>query len=114
MLSRSSVPGMTRVRALILVAILAMVAGACRVDVTVDIDVNEDGSGLVSVTLVADAEAVALSPDLPDNLQLHDLPGAGWAVTGPAGFFTGRRDTMGFSTEKGSGVRRSGWSGSVV
>ena len=83
MLSRSSVPGMTRVRALILVAILAMVAGACRVDVTVDIDVNEDGSGLVSVTLVADAEAVALSPDLPDNLQLHDLPGAGWAVTGP-------------------------------
>jgi FMN phosphatase YigB (HAD superfamily) len=65
------------------VAILAMMASACRVDVTVDIDVNEDGSGVVAVTMVADAEAVALSPDLPDGLRLADLPAAGWDVTGP-------------------------------
>ena len=74
---------MTRLRASLFVAALAVLASACRVDATVDIDVNDNGSGQVSITLVADAEAVALSPDLPDRLELDDLPGAGWTVTGP-------------------------------
>lgn len=58
----------------------ALLASACRVDTTVDIRVDDDGSGEVAVEVVADAETVALIPDAPDGLQLGDLGDAGWTV----------------------------------
>ncbi len=68
-----------RLRVLAVVALL-LLASACRVDTTVDIRVDDDGSGEVTVEVVADAEAVALIPDAPDGLQLGDLSDAGWTV----------------------------------
>lgn len=61
---------------------LAVLAG-CRVDVTVDVDVADDGSGTVTVTAVADAGLVDEVPELADDLRFDDLATAGWTVTGP-------------------------------
>ncbi len=73
-----------RLRALAVVAPLlvasVLLASGCRVDATVDIRVDDDGTGEVTVEVVADAEAVALIPDAPDGLQLDDLSDAGWTV----------------------------------
>ena len=73
-----------RLRVLAVVAPLlvgsVLLASACRVDTTVDIRVDEDGSGEVTVEVVADAETVALIPDAPDGLQLSDLSEAGWTI----------------------------------
>lgn len=68
-----------RLRVLAVVALL-LLASACRVDATVDIRIDDDGSGEVTVEVVADAEAVALIPDAPGGLQLGDLSDAGWTV----------------------------------
>lgn len=73
---------MRRVR-LLLLGILVLVAGACRVDTTIDIAVDDDGSGVVTVTVVADAAAVAAVPDAPDALRFDDVAAAGWTVDGP-------------------------------
>ena len=70
---------MMRLRVLAVVALL-LLASACRVDATVDIRVDDDGSGEVTVEVVADAEAVALIPDAPGGLRLSDLGDAGWTV----------------------------------
>ncbi|MCY4492654.1 MAG: hypothetical protein OXB92_02195 [Acidimicrobiaceae bacterium] len=70
---------MIRLRVLAVVALL-LAASACRVDTTVDIRVDDDGSGEVTVEVVVDSEAVALIPDAPDGLQLSDLGDAGWTV----------------------------------
>ncbi len=79
----SSVPQMVRTRLLVVGVILVVLTSACRVDTTVAITVDDDGSGVVSVTVVADAAAVDLVPDAPDGLQLADLEEAGWVIEGP-------------------------------
>jgi len=68
---------------LLLLGILALISSACRVDTFVDIAVNDDGSGIVTVTVVADAAAVDTLPDAPDSLRFEDLGSAGWTVDGP-------------------------------
>ncbi len=67
------------VKALLLFAVFFF--GACRVDTQVAIRVNEDGSGEVTVQLIADDNAVALIADAPNGLQLDDLADAGWTIT---------------------------------
>lgn len=62
---------------------VAAVASACRVDAAVDVVVDDQGTGLVKVRIVADAETVRLVPDLPDGLRLTDVVEAGWEVIGP-------------------------------
>jgi FMN phosphatase YigB (HAD superfamily) len=74
---------MLRVRALVLGTILVVVLSACRVDSTVDIVIDDDGSGTVSLTVVADAAAVALVAGDPSELRFDDLPAAGWDLDGP-------------------------------
>jgi len=74
---------MRRVRLLFLGVLLLLVLSACRVDTTVDILVNDDGSGVVTVTVVADAAAVDALPDAPDGLEFDDLIDAGWTLDGP-------------------------------
>lgn len=73
---------MRRVR-LLLLGVLVLLASACRVDTTVDIHVEEDGSGTVTVSIVADAAAVDAIADAPDGLRFDDLVDAGWSVDGP-------------------------------
>lgn len=62
---------------------VAAVASACRVDAALDVVVDDQGTGLVKVRVVADDEAVRLVPDLPDGLRLTDVVEAGWEVIGP-------------------------------
>lgn len=72
---------MTRRFALVLVSLLALTA--CRLDVTVDVVMEPDGTGDVIVVAVADAELVAQVPDLVDDLRLEDAVENGWVVDGP-------------------------------
>jgi hypothetical protein len=71
----------TRRLALVLVSLVAL--SACRLDVTVDVVMEPDGTGDVIVTAVADAELVAQVPDLVDDLRLDDAIANGWVVDGP-------------------------------
>ncbi|MBA3302404.1 MAG: hypothetical protein M3R01_07625 [Actinomycetota bacterium] len=64
-------------------ALLALVSGACRVDVHVGVTVEDDGSGVVRVDVALDPEAAGRVPRLADQLVLTDLVDAGWRVRGP-------------------------------
>ncbi len=57
---------------------------ACKADVAVDIGIEDDGSGVVLVSLVLDREAAAGLIDLGDNgLRLDDLVQTGWELEPP-------------------------------
>ena len=64
-----------------LVSLLAL--GACRLDVSVDVAMAPDGTGVVTVEATADAELAARVPDLADDLRLDDAIANGWTVDGP-------------------------------
>lgn len=66
-----------------MLALVTLLVTACQVDAAVDVVVNEDGSGIVAVTLAFDAEVVAEAPELLDGLRIEDLVAAAWAVEGP-------------------------------
>lgn len=68
---------------ILLLACCVLVLTACRLDVAVDVAMQPDGSGTVTVDATADAELVAQVPDLVDDLRLEDAAAAGWVVTGP-------------------------------
>ncbi len=53
---------------------------ACRVDVEVDVAVEENGHGVVVVTFKADDDAVEAVPELASGLLLDDARDAGWEV----------------------------------
>lgn len=76
---------MTRLRParLIAVALAAVVLASCRVDATVRLDVEPNGSGTVRVTVTADPEVVARAEGLADDLRAADLEAVGWRVDGP-------------------------------
>ena len=78
-----------------LLALVALLASACRVDTTVTMTVAEDGSGEVTVAVALDAEALARVPDVDDDgtagladvaalVRTEDLVAAGWTVGEPA------------------------------
>lgn len=77
-------PHSRAVRFRLLLVICALALTACRVDASVDIEMAENGSGVIAVTAVADAELVARAPGLADDLRFDDLVAAGWVVQGPA------------------------------
>jgi len=64
---------------------LAVVAGllltSCRVDITTSINVADNGSGVITVNVSADAATVDAAPELTDALNLDDLRAAGWDAT---------------------------------
>lgn len=70
-------------RLLAILAVVFLVAG-CKVDVVMDVAVHDDGSGLVTVSVGLDDEALALAGNLGRQLRTDDLVSAGWNVTGPA------------------------------
>lgn len=68
---------------ILLLACAVLVLSACRLDVVVDVAMQPDGTGTVTVDVTADAELVAQVPDLVDDLRLDDAAAAGWVVVGP-------------------------------
>jgi putative hydrolase of the HAD superfamily len=75
---------------LFLLALFALVLTACQVDAVVDVEVTEDGSGTVNLTVAFDDEVVAAAPELLDGLQTSDLAAAGWTIEGPVGSESGQ------------------------
>lgn len=70
----------------VLAAVLCVVSlAACRVDATVTVRMQANGSGSVAVRVVLDAAAVRAAEvgngKLEQRVRLADLPGAGWTVT---------------------------------
>ena len=63
--------------------IAVMLLAACHVDATVDIAVEADGSGTITVTALADADVVSQAPGLAEDLRFDDAEAAGWTVTAP-------------------------------
>ncbi len=74
---------MNSVRRVLLVLVAALALAACKVDTSVDVVVQPDGSGTITLTAVADAELVAKAPGLAEDLRFDDVEAAGWAVDGP-------------------------------
>ena len=74
---------MCLVRRVVLLLVAALVLTACRVDIVVDVTVQADGSGIVTVLAVADAGVVVQAPGLADDLRFDDAVAAGWQVDGP-------------------------------
>jgi hypothetical protein len=66
-----------------LVALVAVVLTGCRLDVAVEVVMQPDGTGTVTVDAIADAELVARVPDLVDDLRLDDAEANGWVIEGP-------------------------------
>ena len=73
---------MRRFRLLVLV-LGAVVLSACRLDVTVDLTVNADGTGEIVLVATVDADVVNQVPGLAGSLRLDDAAAAGWIVEGP-------------------------------
>ena len=66
--------------------LLFVLLSACRVETTVVIDVEPDGSGEVAVIVALDEEAVAAvenTESLSEQLRIADLLDAGWEASGP-------------------------------
>lgn len=73
-----------RSRFLVAAVAAALLLAGCRVDVSVAVVVEEDGSGTVTVTAVTDAELTERAPNLATDLRLDDFRNAGWTVDGPS------------------------------
>jgi hypothetical protein len=71
-----------RCRAIVFVFLVAgtLVLSACKVDLNASVNVADNGSGTITITALADAEAVRLAPELGESLNLADLRAAGWNV----------------------------------
>ena len=74
---------MTRRARLLLAAALLVLATGCRLDVRVGLDVEDDGSGEVTVAAGLDDDALNRVGNLERQLKVGDLEDAGWTVTGP-------------------------------
>jgi HAD superfamily hydrolase (TIGR01509 family) len=72
-----------KVARLLIIFFAALVLSACQVDVVVDVDVTEDGSGTVTLMAAFDDEIDDAAPELLDGLRTEDLLPAGWIVDGP-------------------------------
>jgi hypothetical protein len=67
-----------------LLVLVVVLAAGCQVRTEVALDVHDDGSGTVTVSVGLDADAVSQVPDLASELRLDDLSATGWEITGPA------------------------------
>jgi len=71
------------IRRIIGITLLAVVATACRLDVSTTVDVARNGSGRITLVAVADAELVQRAPELKDGIAADDLRARGWTVGTP-------------------------------
>lgn len=75
-------------RALIILA-AAISLSACKIDASVDVTMEPDGSGSIALTVIADQELVQKAPGLAADLRFDDATAAGWQVEGPVDTDTG-------------------------
>lgn len=68
---------------LVLVAGMVLGTSGCRVSTDVAIEVAEDGSGTVAVSVGLDDDALARVPGIDTELRLDDLRATGWEISGP-------------------------------
>ena len=61
-----------------------LVLASCRVDAQVDLVVNNDGSGILTVKVGVDDDTLAQEPGLVGEVRTSDLQQSGWQVVGPA------------------------------
>lgn len=88
-------------RALLALVVVVLAGAGCRVRTELAVDVLEDGSGTVAVSVALDADAVTAYPSLATDVRLDDLAEAGWTVSGPteeADGLTWLRATKPFAT----------------
>ena len=62
---------------------------SCRVDQSVSLHVQPNGSGDVTVVVTADKDVIAKAPNLATDLRTDDLTTAGWKVSKPVKTKTG-------------------------
>ena len=74
--------------------LLLAFAASCRVDTTVDIAFEPDGSGDVAITMLADEAAADRIGRQPDSLAFDDLIESGWTVDGPTEVSSGLSITV--------------------
>lgn len=72
-----------RATRLALAVVGVFVLSACQLDVVVNVEMEADGTGVVTLAATADEELVAQVPDLVDDLRLEDAIENGWEVDGP-------------------------------
>ena len=72
-----------RVTSLIFGTIAVVLLASCRVDTTVSLNVERNGSGRIDVAIVADKEIIEQAPKLVNDLNFGDLTKVGWKVVGP-------------------------------
>jgi hypothetical protein len=68
-------------RRLALVALALLLCSACKVDLSVNIDARDDGSGIVRATVTLDQEAARRLTAVGARLEADDLRAAGWTIT---------------------------------
>ena len=93
-------------RALLALVFIVLAAAGCQIRTEVGVEVEEDGSGVVSVSVGLDEDAMSRVPGLEEELQLDDLRASGWEITGPtreADGFTWLRGTKRFDTPEEAG-----------
>ena len=71
-------------RRLLAFVFFALALTACRIDTSVDVKVSADGTGVITLTAVADADVLARAPGLAEDLRFDDAIAAGWMLTPPA------------------------------
>jgi hypothetical protein len=73
-----------RSRRLLCALVALLVVSGCQLTANVTVTMNADGTGVVAIDLVADADLLAKAPSALSDLRLDDARQAGWEVTGPA------------------------------
>lgn len=73
----------TRLAALVAGIACVVLLSSCRVDSTVSITVERDGSGTLGVLVEADKDIVEQVPRLANDLNFGDMVASGWKLTGP-------------------------------
>jgi hypothetical protein len=63
--------------------VCAAALAGCRIDISVDMTVEPDGTGTITLVATADAAVVAAVPTLADELATDDIAAAGWVIDGP-------------------------------
>lgn len=71
------------IRRVLAACVCVAVLAGCRLDVAVDMTVEPDGTGTISILATADPELVAAVPTIADDLAVDDIVQAGWAIDGP-------------------------------
>lgn len=80
-----------RLRLVLLVALVVVFSGACRVRTDIGIEVKANGSGTVTVKIGLDDDAMKQAPNFQQSLKVDDLAAHGWTLTGPV------KETDGFT-----------------